>query len=289
MPEFSWWRGGQVAYLNTPDGRVAYRYWDEARGAAKTVLGIHGIGGNNDNFIALGEALKPDVAVYAIDLAGHGQSGTPGDVDSRDVHLRNLDALAALIRARHPAAQHFVAGFSLGAAYAPVWIARDGRNCSGLILFAPPYRNAFKLPPHMRVVFRVASRLMPQRFIRIGGRNVDRVEPRYRFEMHSDKFIRRRTLRSLRVAADIVTEGERVLPCVTLPTLIVHGDADQAALPDSAHLAYDRLGAADKTLKWIPGARHDLYDVLSGVKSSDVGDEQRAWVIEAVREWLATH
>ncbi len=289
MSEYTWWTGGQVVYLDTSDGRLAYRYWEESRDAEKTLLGIHGIGGNNDNYIALGEALKPDVAVYAIDLAGNGESGTPGDVSDRDVHFRNLDALSALIRSRHPDARHFVAGFSLGAAYAPAWLARDGREVSGLVLLAPPFRNVFKLPLPVDIAFQALSRIAPMRRIRVGARSEDGIDPRYYFEMQSAKFIRARTLRSLRVSAEMVPLGERALSDVLMPTLIVHGDADVVARPDGAHIAYDRLGASDKTLRWISGANHDLYDVVSGVKSSEVSDEQRRQVIDAVRGWLDRH
>lgn len=289
MPEYTWWSGGQVAHLDTPDGRLAYRYWEESRDAKKTLLGIHGIGGNSDNYVALGEALKPDVAMYAIDLAGNGESGTPGDVADREVHFRNLDALSALIRARHPAARHFVAGFSLGAAYAPAWLSRDGRAVSGLILLAPPFRNVFRLPLPVEIAFRVLSRVAPTKRIRVGARAEDGIDPRYHFEMQSAKFIRARTLRSLRVSAGMVPLGERALSEVSMPTLIVHGDADVVARPEGARLAYRQLGASDKTLRWIPGARHDLYDVVSGVKSSAVSDEQRRQVIDAVRGWLEKH
>src|SRR3990172_4402486 len=117
----------------------------------------------------------------------------------------------------------------------------------------------------------------------------DGVDPRYLFAMRSNGYIRWRTLRSLKVSADAVAEGKRALSQVTIPTLIVHGDADSIADPAGARIAYYRLGAADKTLHWVPGAQHDLYDVLSGLKSSTVTDEQRALVIRPVRDWLEAH
>ena len=289
MPEYTWWSGGQVEYLDTRDGRVAYRFWPESRGATTTLLGIHGLGGNSDNYAALGEALKPDVAVYAIDLAGNGESGTRGDVESRDVHLRNLDALAGLIRARHPGARHFVAGYSLGAAYAPAWVAHNGQAVSGMILFAPPFRTVFHIPRVLDIAFRALSSVMPRYRVPTGIWAEDGLDPRYEFEMKSDKFIRTRTLRSLKVSADLVPLGQRALSGVTIATLIVHGDADSVALPEGARLAYVRSGAVDKTLVWIPGAKHDLHDVLSGVKCGEVSDGQRAPVIAAVREWLDGH
>jgi len=289
MPEYTWWTGGRVEYLDTSDGRVAYRYWEESRRAPKTLLGIHGLGGNNDNFIALGEAFKPGVAVYAIDLTGNGDSGAPGDVAGRDVHLRNLDALSTLIRARHPDAKHYVAGYSLGAAYAPVWVVRNGRAFSGMILFAPPYRSPLRLPAHWRILFGALATIMPRRPVAIGNRSAGIVDARYRFTMSGERFVQKRTLRSLQVSADVVIAGERALRDVQVPTLIVHGGADAVARPEGARVAYHRLGAGDKTLHWVAGAQHDLYDVLSGIKRSDVSDEQRALVIRAVREWLEAH
>jgi len=291
MPEYTWWSGGQVEYLDTRDGRVAYRFWPESRSAKKTLLGIHGLGGNNDNYVALGEALKPEVAVYAIDLAGNGESGTRGDVESCEVHMRNLDTLADLIQARHASsdAAHFVAGYSLGAAYALAWVARNGQAVRGMILFAPPFRTVFHIPRVLDLAFRALSSLMPRYRVPTGIRAEDGLDPRYEFEMESDKFIRARTLRSLKISADMVPLGKRALPGITIPTLIVHGDADSVAFPESAALAYERSGAADKTLVWIPGAKHDLHDVLSGVRCSEVSDDQRAPVIAAVREWLDRH
>jgi alpha-beta hydrolase superfamily lysophospholipase len=289
QPQFTWWRGGAIDALDTIDGRIAYRCWEEARHAPKTLMGIHGFGGNNDNYIALGEALKPGVAVYAIDLAGNGQSGTPGDVADAAVHLRNLDALAKHIRSRHPQAQHYVAGFSLGAAYAPLWAARNPSEYRGMILFAPPYSNRLSLPPRVQPIFNVLATLAPKYRVGMEVRAEDGVDPRYLFAMRSNGYIRQRTLRSLKISADVVAEGKRALSQVTIPTLIVHGDADSIADPAGARIAFYRLGATDKTLHWVPGAEHDLYDVLSGLKSSTVIDEQRALVIRPVRDWLEAH
>ncbi len=289
MPEYTWWTGGEVAHLDTTDGRVAYRFWDEARRATKTLIGIHGFGGNSDNYIALGEALKPDVAVYAIDLAGNGQSGTPGDVRDRAVHLGNLDALFALIRSRHPDARHFVAGYSLGAAYAPLWVTYNGHDFGGMILFAAPFSNVLSPPPRLRPVFNALATVAPTFRLRMEVRDEDAVDPRYVFAARSEGYIRKRTLRSLRVASDVVIEGRRALEHVMIPTLIVHGDADTVARPGGARIAHYRLGSTDKTLHWIPGAKHDLFDVLSGIKSDAVSDEQRALVIHRVRDWLAAH
>ena len=290
-PEFTWWEGGALGTLDTPDGRVAYRFWDEARHAPKTLIGIHGFGGNSDNFIALGEALKPHIAVYAIELHGNGLSGQPGDVNDRAVHFRNLDALLAWVQARHPNAQRYVAGYSLGVAYAALWAAQADRSAdfSGLILFAPPYRNILTPPPHMRAVFNLWTRLMPTFRLKMNVLPDEGTYSRYAFAMRDRHFIRRRTLRSLKVSMDIVTESKSALPYVTLPTLIVHGDADPIARPGGARIAHYRLGATDKTLHWVPGAQHDLYDVLSGFKCSDVNDAQRALVIEPVCKWLESH
>jgi alpha-beta hydrolase superfamily lysophospholipase len=309
MPEFTWWTGGMIDSLDTPDGRLAYRYWKEAQRAPKTLIGIHGFGGQNDNYIGLGEALKPDVAVYAIDLAGNGESGTRGDVESRAVHLRNLETLSALVRARHPNAKHFVAGYSLGAAYAALWAAQSRaaesrvaqgwaaqdsaaqghQDFSGLILFAPPYRNVLTPPPAMRRIFNLWAAIMPTFRLRMDLRSDDSIDPRYVFAAQGERFIRRRTLRLLRVSMEVVAASKAALPDVKIPTLIVHGDADPVAHPGSARIAYYRIGASDKTLHWVRDAQHDLYDVLSGIKSSAVSDAQRALVVGPVRAWLETH
>jgi alpha-beta hydrolase superfamily lysophospholipase len=286
---FTHWSGGEVAFIDTADGRVAYRYWPEAQGASRTLIGIHGIGGNSDNYIAVGEALKPDVALYAIELTGNGQSGAPGDVKSIDVHFRNLDALWTRIQKRHAHARHYVAGYSLGAAYAPAWITRRHIAIAGLLLFAPPFHNAMMLSRPWSLIFRIVVRLMPHRRIYMGPRKNGYSDPRREYVALSDGFITHRTLRSLKVSSDMVAIGRRALREIRIPALIIHGDEDDLARPQGALIAFDALSSEDKTLQWVHGGNHYLYDVLNGIKDGHTTDAQRALVLQPMREWLERH
>lgn len=283
------WQGGEVEFIDTANGRVAYRHWPKAQDASRILIGIHGIGGNSDNYIAIGEALKPDVAVYAIDLAGNGQSGTAGDVQSTDVHFRNLDALWALVQKRHAQARHYVAGYSLGAAYAPAWITRRRIATAGLLLFAPPFHSALMLSQPWSTIFALTVKLMPMRKIYMGPRRNGYSDPRFLHGVNSDRFISHRTLRSLKVSLDIVAIGQRALCDICTPTLIVHGDEDVIARPEGAQIAFDALAGDDKTLHWVCGADHYLYDVLHGIKDSKITDAQRGLVIQPVHDWLERH
>src|SRR5262249_57450892 len=63
--------GAAHEFLDLPEGRIRYA----KRGSgAKTVILIHGFGGDLDNWLFNIDALAEDATVYALDLPGHGQS-----------------------------------------------------------------------------------------------------------------------------------------------------------------------------------------------------------------------
>src|SRR5215472_14345725 len=63
--------GAAHEFLDLPEGRL--RYAKRGNGA-KTVILIHGFGGDLDNWLFNIDALAEDATVYALDLPGHGQS-----------------------------------------------------------------------------------------------------------------------------------------------------------------------------------------------------------------------
>ena len=97
--------------------------------------------------------------------------------------------------------------------------------------------------------------------------------------MNDDPLIAHET-QSTETLAEMVRADERLKKeCrrMTLPVLILHGTADQAAKPSGSQCFYDNAGSTDKTLKLYDGHFHDLLnDIDKEVVMADI----LAWIDE---------
>ncbi|KAJ7555960.1 hypothetical protein O6H91_05G063000 [Diphasiastrum complanatum] len=78
----------------------------------------------------------------------------------------------------------------------------------------------------------------------------------------------------LRATADLT----RRLKDVTLPFIVLHGDADTVTDPSVSRALYESAASGDKTLKMYEGARHALLQGES--------DENVARILEDIAAWL---
>ena len=62
---------------------------------------------------------------------------------------------------------------------------------------------------------------------------------------------------------------------ITLPLLILHGDADKLTPVSGARFLAENAGSPDVTLKIYPGLRHEL-----------VNEIEREQIIASIRDWL---
>jgi alpha-beta hydrolase superfamily lysophospholipase len=47
---------------------------------------------------------------------------------------------------------------------------------------------------------------------------------------------------------------------ITLPILVMHGEADAMTAPAGSQFLYDSVGSVDKTLKFYPGLYHEIFN-----------------------------
>lgn len=103
--------GPRYEFVDTPAGRLRYARRGEGE---RTVILIHGFGGDLDNWLFNIDALAENATVYALDLPGHGQS----DKAVKDASLKGLSqALIGFMDALDIKSAHLV-GHSMGGAIA---------------------------------------------------------------------------------------------------------------------------------------------------------------------------
>ncbi|HJQ60444.1 MAG TPA: alpha/beta fold hydrolase [Vineibacter sp.] len=117
--------------LAVPHGSpVAFRRYGPAT-ATSVVVAIHGSSASSASLHALGKAMAAQgIAVYAIDVRGHGATGRRGDVDYAGQPDDDLRRVIESVRAAHPAAKITLMGFSLGGAFA----LRNAANANGALV-----------------------------------------------------------------------------------------------------------------------------------------------------------
>ena len=70
----------------------------------------------------------------------------------------------------------------------------------------------------------------------------------------------------------------RRLPSLELPLLIMHGADDRLTPPSGSELVDELVGSRDKTLRLIPGMRHEILN-----------EPERDAVIGEIVAWLIAH
>jgi alpha-beta hydrolase superfamily lysophospholipase len=121
------------------DGQaLAYRFYPSS--SEKVLVAIHGSAGHSRSMHALARHLarQGSAQVYALDVRGHGASGTRGDIAYRGQLDHDLADFLAFARPRHPGAPFVLLGFSAGGGFVlRVAGGTQGERFDGYLLLAP--------------------------------------------------------------------------------------------------------------------------------------------------------
>jgi alpha-beta hydrolase superfamily lysophospholipase len=205
-------------------------------------------------------------ASFAIDYRGHGKSeGRPCHVLRFSDYLFDVKALCRLVSERAGDREMFLFGNSLGGLIASHYGLLHADQLQGVVLTAPFFGPAFRVPRFVDACARVAGALLPNCCVDLPRRFLDqphRVSLRWWTEtLRAQQLFRR--------------QAERF----RLPVLMLHGQKDDVACPTVARELFERLGSRDKTFRILPGARHGDLDPIWG---PDWWSEVRDWLTRRV-------
>jgi alpha-beta hydrolase superfamily lysophospholipase len=219
------------------------------------------------------------LAVYALDLRGRGKSdGERFYIDSFEGYVHDVATMASQVKTRDVGKPVFLLGHSAGGVVACLYALEHQRELAGLI--CESFAHDLPAPDFALAVIKGLSHVAPHAHILHLKNELFSRDPAAVQAMNDDPLIAHETQPSETMAA-MVRADERLkkeFPQITLPVLILHGTADQAAKPSGSQRFYDTTGSADKTLKLYDGYYHDLLN--------DVGKEV---VIADILEWIDRH
>ncbi len=234
------------------------------RGAGVPLLLLHGFMGRGSSWGALGTALAREFRLVAVDLPGHGRSGSPRDPLRAGVERTAADL--AVILARAGCAPAHVIGYSLGARVALRLAVAHPEAVRRLVLESPSAGLATEADRRVR---RAADADLAARLVREGMESfVDAWERQPVFASLANlppaRAARLRTQRlrnrPVGLAASLLGAGQGsmaplydLLPGIRASTLVIAGALDPVGRARAEAVAAGIPGA---TLEIVAGAGH---------------------------------
>ncbi len=262
-----------AAILPGRNGAIAFRVWPASPKVFQreiAVIAIHGASAASHSLHPLAKALSDEgMTVYAPDIRGHGDTGRRGDIDDAGQLDGDLADLAAAVRARQPAAELVLLGFSSGGGFALHAAGSPaGRMFARTVLLAPmlgpyaPTARPGKSPWVTPYVARIIAILLlnklgvhafdhlPALAFGIPPARADLLTGTYSFRLM-------RAFGALDYAADLKNAAS--------PLAIVAGEKDELFFADQFEPAVKAI-RADVPVTIVPGLNH--IDIITDPRAA---------------------
>lgn len=217
-------------------------------------------------------------AVYGHDHRGHGRSeGERAMFDSFDQPVADLRARVEDVKSRHPGAPVFIYGHSMGSLISTLFVAQHPDGLAGWISTGSPLWVDKAFPGLVQAILKGAARLFPRaKLIPLDVTAISR-DPNVVAAYTSDPYtVLQPTQLGMAVRlAEAVQRARAQVGHIQVPVLILHGEADKITPIEGSRYLYANVGSADKTLKTIPHAFHEVHN-----------EPERADVLSEIAAWL---
>jgi alpha-beta hydrolase superfamily lysophospholipase len=266
----------------TDAGDLFQQAWLPEQPATAALLLVHGFGEHSGRYAHVAaHFVAAGYAVYALDHDGHGNSpGTPGFVERFSRYTDGVAALLQHVREQQPGVPLFLVGHSLGGLISATFLLQHQQEFAGCVLSGPALASDAAPPAWLLAVNRVLAIMLPRLgMLKLDATAVSR-DPEVVKRYLADPLVYKGKLTSRLInemfkTMRVVTDGA---PGVTLPMLIMHGEADTLVSPSGSEQLYELLGSTDKTLKIYPGLYHEIFN-----------EPEQRQVLDDMLAWLEAH
>lgn len=275
-------RAEPAAVLRARDNLELAVYRWQPDGARGAVVLVHGYAEHAGRYAALVRDLNArGVAVWALDLRGHGRSPGPrADVRLFAEYVEDVRRLVEEVREASDGRRPVLFGHSMGGAIALRLALEHPEQLRALALSSPFLRPADPPPGWLLATVRVLARLAPMLPVQPLDARVLSRDPEAVAAYRQDPLVYTGALRA-RLGRELVSAGPPLLqraPELELPTLVLHGSADALADPAASRELAGRLGGDDVRLEVVQGGYHELLH-----------DLDRDAVRRLLTDWLVDH
>lgn len=239
---------------------------DDPRSQRGTCVLVHGYAEHALRYAPFAQALLAvGIGVLGMDLRGHGASpGVRADVPSFEALAGDVAALLTQAKRERPALPVVLFGHSLGGAVA-LRVALDRQaELACLVLSAPFLRPTDPPSPLLLGVASVLARLFPTIPVQPLDAGLVSRDPAMVAAYRSDPQVYNGRVRA-RMGHEMVRAGPKLLaraPSLSLPLLVIHGDADGLADVAASRELAAAVASKDVSLDVVEGGYHELLNDL---------------------------
>lgn len=269
----------QTGTTRTSDGLTLHTLDAPVENPKGVVYLVHGINEHIGRYAHVIEFLnRRGYAVYGHDHRGHGQSeGERVMFDSFNQPVADLKVRIGAVKSRHPDVPVFVYGHSMGSLISTLYVAENGADVAGWITTGSPLWVDKAFPGVVQSILKAAAKLFPRaKLIPLDASAVSR-DPQVVAAYKADPLnvIQPTKLGMVVQFAEAVPRAQSLVGRITVPVLIIHGEADRVTPLEGSQYLYEHVGSTDKTLTTIPLAYHEVHNEP---EQADVLSEIAAWL-----------
>jgi len=142
----------ETHFISVDGAKLPYKKWIPATQPKAVLLGLHGFNDHKGSYKSLGEYLaKNDIALYAYDQRGFGESENIGIWAGEQNMMRDAEVNLRLLKQKYPDTPVYLVGESMGGAVVANLFAKDAKpDVDGVILIAPAVWGAEGMSPFLR-------------------------------------------------------------------------------------------------------------------------------------------
>jgi alpha-beta hydrolase superfamily lysophospholipase len=263
--------------LEMPDGAMLpFRRWGDVKDPKAVIVAVHGFNDYSKSFEMPGEWwAKKGFLTIAYDQRGFGAAPRPGIFPAKGVLKDDLEAVVALVRARHPGVPLYLVGESMGSAVVMLAVA-DGLKVDGIVLGAPAVWGWSTMNPFYAITLRIAAHIVPRDHVTGSGLGIVACSNRQvLIDMGRDPLVIKETrIDAVYELVSLMDRAYDTAPNMPKRTLLLYGDHDEI-VPASAIRSLRKKLPKWVTYETVPNGYHMLFRDL---------DAERVW--KTVATWI---
>jgi alpha-beta hydrolase superfamily lysophospholipase len=270
----------QGHFTGTRGANIFYQYWQPDTPPRAVILIAHGAAEHSGRYLRLAQHFVGlGYGLAALDHFGHGHSdGGRCCLQSFSDYTDTLDIFRQQVSTDFPGLPLILLGHSLGGLISASYLLEHQDVFAGCMLSGPAIKTELEPPLLQFLLIKLFSALLPNMgVLQLDASGVSR-DPAEVERYTSDPLnyggkLTARLVAQLFKAMQTVQQraGE-----ITLPLLLLHGEADSMASAEGSRFLYQHVGSTDKTLKIYPGLYHEIFN-----------EPERLQVFSDMEAWLS--
>lgn len=260
--------------------RIVYDVWEpddeDPRGV---VVLCHGYAEHARRYDHVAQRFgESGLAVYALDLRGHGRSGGKR-VYLRDIseYTEDFHTLVGIAAGEYPDLKLVVLGHSMGGGIVFAYGVEHPDDYAAMVLSGPAVDAQDGVSPVMMFVAKALGQLLPGLPVEQLPTDAVSRDPEVVAAYNADPMVHHGKLPA-GIARALIGVGETMpqrAPALTAPLLIVHGEQDKLIPVQGSRHLMECVGSQDAHLKVYPELYHEVFN-----------EPERAVVLDDVASWI---